>query len=1416
VIDTNARDPKPLLKPWQTAPAKPGEQHTKQTHSANLPSTIFPPQIHSGDQHTTAPEHQAATQHTDRTTRVSSNQFAPAPQPTSPSDLHAAGISDINAIKQKKNLQLRALTPAELNKLVTDIGKVMKRDGIYDNKELLIPGDKDVPFRTDATGTGNESNLLTGADITYLLAQAAQQMHERHGDTLGSDLAGISGENFADLFELGLTEQLSDPNLLSEETITGEQRWYRINQLQEKLAASSQKILHAQVANASEISSDNLDQAVASADHDQPSDDELDVIVNGMTASESDQSSDGNGGATADAAQVTEPTITEPSAEEVTTEEPPADPSIVLAEESPQEPPQDTPETPFVPELDIAVAPTPNISPTIAVQSSAQITTSSTGTLQQSSTSSSTDISSGSTQEALVDRVHLVDSFVQTLAHEYVGQFLAGDTVPPHLKQELQKAIESHLGSSFSATELDRLTLRPDLQKELLRRLDTQLGAQSSFGEATQSYLAEYLAGNEQRLPGVMRQRLQDRLVNGGKNGLSAQHNPIDSFVQESQLIVGEANQGLLLAANLRAIEPALEALIIASGEEAAFKLFSGATPEQAISLLNIPDGFNLTPEQLDGLKYSAAQTIPQISARLRLDANSSKITSGYLSPKVEKKKAQGAGTTPPTTPSKSDEEEVDALAELAGKTKVGKALSSTRAGTQRKLDRLEKLMGATWNGLTPEQQQEILRQNDFVLPKDFDPRDRIPISAAIAGIFINYTPKRLQELSDSLARSKQITSVVEQEKLTNSLTDLQVAGVARQEALEGMVVGEFLSTETAEDLSSEQRFALQREIEDQTFAQSGSEDFGGQSLPSTFTSDAPGGFSDTDFSALDMLGASRRLEDPSVYQQHLSQMSSGGGFSGRLTQAYGRGVNGFKSFRAGAKRIKNIRKTAKNIKSLGKIAANAAAQNWGGAALEALKMLRDPEVRKKVLMAGGAAAALTALPFMPAIGAAIKAAHLASQAANALGLGGGSTGAGGALGNAVGNAASSMGGGGSSAAAANNVLANSAPTSASSQIGVGGALPTPIAAGNTVGLTGFGIFSSFSGMALSSSFGAIVFFTFMVLLVINAAFLIPTPSLLPGTDPYDVTTESKYAFLRKTSSPKQLPNDAYKQVGYTIEFGPKPGYVLEITGLTDLYSFLGEGDISYLDGTNPDAHAVTGELDPTAPDGVNPDTAAAKKITSPLTLETFGTEKIESAVTKRYQQVLRATDTLVLNTVKITYNVYDEAGTLLRSGEVIANSAGVRIGNPKTACWPASGAITLGPRSGTRTHQYAEAFDIGAAAGTRIYTPYAGTACNNVYPYIPGVGYGYNVVVSFNYNGLDLKLVFAHMLERTDFGGSACKEVSEGEFIGLMGTTGNSTGEHLHYELRVEGRPDGMSIRDLIFDGATAQVGNQVKTCYE
>jgi murein DD-endopeptidase MepM/ murein hydrolase activator NlpD len=67
------------------------------------------------------------------------------------------------------------------------------------------------------------------------------------------------------------------------------------------------------------------------------------------------------------------------------------------------------------------------------------------------------------------------------------------------------------------------------------------------------------------------------------------------------------------------------------------------------------------------------------------------------------------------------------------------------------------------------------------------------------------------------------------------------------------------------------------------------------------------------------------------------------------------------------------------------------------------------------------------------------------------------------------------------------------------------------------------------------------------------------------------------------------------------------------------------------------------------------------------------------------------------------------------------------------------------------------------------------------------GGGYGQHVYLEHDINGRSVLTVYAHMQR-----GSSPLRVGDvvevGDFIGLVGSTGISTGPHLHFEVRIEG----------------------------
>lgn len=108
---------------------------------------------------------------------------------------------------------------------------------------------------------------------------------------------------------------------------------------------------------------------------------------------------------------------------------------------------------------------------------------------------------------------------------------------------------------------------------------------------------------------------------------------------------------------------------------------------------------------------------------------------------------------------------------------------------------------------------------------------------------------------------------------------------------------------------------------------------------------------------------------------------------------------------------------------------------------------------------------------------------------------------------------------------------------------------------------------------------------------------------------------------------------------------------------------------------------------------------------------------------------------------------------------------------------WPTSGGvITQGPKT-LSSHYATEAIDIGLGFGLSIYTTHPGRAVSGYSP-----SYGNYVDVYGICEGINYVTRYAHM-PNLSFRGE--RLVNTGDKIGVVDNTGNSTGNHLHYEIR-------------------------------
>jgi murein DD-endopeptidase MepM/ murein hydrolase activator NlpD len=110
---------------------------------------------------------------------------------------------------------------------------------------------------------------------------------------------------------------------------------------------------------------------------------------------------------------------------------------------------------------------------------------------------------------------------------------------------------------------------------------------------------------------------------------------------------------------------------------------------------------------------------------------------------------------------------------------------------------------------------------------------------------------------------------------------------------------------------------------------------------------------------------------------------------------------------------------------------------------------------------------------------------------------------------------------------------------------------------------------------------------------------------------------------------------------------------------------------------------------------------------------------------------------------------------------------------------WPLEGTVTSG--FGYRWGRMHEGIDISVPEGTPIRAAADGTVILEQSEYESG-GYGNYTCID---HGGGLSTCYAH---QSSFSTSVGAQVSQGDVIGLSGNTGNSTGPHLHFEVRING----------------------------
>ena len=119
---------------------------------------------------------------------------------------------------------------------------------------------------------------------------------------------------------------------------------------------------------------------------------------------------------------------------------------------------------------------------------------------------------------------------------------------------------------------------------------------------------------------------------------------------------------------------------------------------------------------------------------------------------------------------------------------------------------------------------------------------------------------------------------------------------------------------------------------------------------------------------------------------------------------------------------------------------------------------------------------------------------------------------------------------------------------------------------------------------------------------------------------------------------------------------------------------------------------------------------------------------------------------------------------------------------------WPVPSSTDVTSTYGMRFHpvhremRSHSGIDIGARQGANVVAADTGTVVISDY----NASYGHYIVINHgNVDGVTMTTLYAHLSSRRV---SAGDEVSKGQVIGLIGSTGVSTGPHLHFEVRVNG----------------------------
>lgn len=172
-------------------------------------------------------------------------------------------------------------------------------------------------------------------------------------------------------------------------------------------------------------------------------------------------------------------------------------------------------------------------------------------------------------------------------------------------------------------------------------------------------------------------------------------------------------------------------------------------------------------------------------------------------------------------------------------------------------------------------------------------------------------------------------------------------------------------------------------------------------------------------------------------------------------------------------------------------------------------------------------------------------------------------------------------------------------------------------------------------------------------------------------------------------------------------------------------------------------------------------------------------TQATEEALNNRIEELKKEVEALAREEARIQ--------SVIRARQAAAEAAlkqrkpvsqGGSAPSSKGFVWPVNGTVTSG--FGMRWGRLHAGIDIAAPTGTPVRAAQSGQV---IFAGSQG-GYGNLILIA---HGDGIVTAYAHL---SSIGVSVGRFVDRGQTIGAVGSTGYSTGPHLHFEVRVNGRP--------------------------